>query len=59
MPPRKLLCDHTWCPTCKRFQPGRGPCPECGDSRRCFEPVSMPGGDWKDDVRGRRRRTPE
>lgn len=33
--------DWTWCPRCKQFRPGRGPCPVCGNRRNGYQPVRL------------------
>jgi len=31
----------TWCPKCREFRPGIGPCPVCADPRNGYEPVRV------------------
>ena len=42
----------TWCVACNRFTAGIGACPECGCSRRCFEPVTLLAHNNRADMRG-------
>lgn len=42
----------TWCSRCREFCDGTGDCPECGGSRKGFDPVTLRTGDPRRDAKG-------